>query len=54
MDAADLQDLTAPRQLVAPFERLSARTDGGQTGLLIAPTRSADASAHEAAATLVI
>ena len=37
MDAADRQDLTAPRQLVAPFERLSARTDGGHTGLLIAP-----------------
>ena len=37
MDAADRQDLTAPRQLAAPFERLSARTDGGHTGLLIAP-----------------
>jgi hypothetical protein len=37
MDAADRQDQTAPRHLVAPFERLSARTDAGHMGLLIAP-----------------
>ena len=37
LDAADIQDRAAPRHLVAPFERLSARTDGGRTGLLIAP-----------------
>ena len=34
--AADLPH-DAPRQLVAPFARLSAQTDGGQLGLLIAP-----------------
>lgn len=37
MDAADLQDRAAPPHLVAPFERLSARTDDGHTGLLVAP-----------------
>ena len=37
IDAADLQDRAAPRRLVAPFERLSARTDDGRTRLLIAP-----------------
>ena len=36
-DATDIQDQAAPRHLVAPFERLCARTHGGQTSLLIAP-----------------
>ena len=35
--AADMQDQAAPRHLVAPFVRLTARTDSGQMGLLIAP-----------------
>ena len=35
--SADLQDRGAPRQLVAPFVRLSARTEGGRVALLIAP-----------------
>ena len=37
LDAADRQDHAAPRHLVAPFVRLTARTEGGQMGLLIAP-----------------
>jgi aminoglycoside phosphotransferase len=37
LDAADLQDRAAPRHLVAPFVRLTARTESGQIGLLIAP-----------------
>jgi aminoglycoside phosphotransferase (APT) family kinase protein len=36
-DAADRQGHAAPRHLVAPFVRLTARTDSGQTTLLIAP-----------------
>jgi len=35
--AADMQDQAAPRHLVAPFVRLTARTDSGHMGLLIAP-----------------
>jgi aminoglycoside phosphotransferase len=35
--AADMQDQAAPRHLVAPFARLTARTESGQMGLLIAP-----------------
>ena len=35
--AADMQDHAAPRHLVAPFVRLTARTESGQMGLLIAP-----------------
>ena len=37
LDAADMQDHAAPRHLVAPFVRLTARTESGQMGLLIAP-----------------
>ena len=37
LDAADMQDQTAPRHQVAPFVRLTARTESGQVGLLIAP-----------------
>jgi hypothetical protein len=37
LDAADRQGQAAPRHLVAPFARLSARTESGQLGLLIAP-----------------
>jgi aminoglycoside phosphotransferase len=35
--AADMQDQAAPHHLVAPFVRLTARTESGQMGLLIAP-----------------